>query len=422
MIKNIYFNNKETVNNFFWRILQTGGKQTVSFLIYFVSAKFLITLDFGLLSYMMASIFFLIIFCDFGISTAVSKYVAESSIVSNDKVKIVFFNSLFIYFCLFIIIFFIFLIFGEAYFGNNIKYSYYLIPLLFFIPLTSLYDGLFRGLKRFKELSFISVIVGVISLIIAFLIIPNYGITGSLISQNIYYLLFSVIMIIFYGKLVFKINFNLIKKICSYSFLIGVANIGTFLYVKIDVLVLGWFGYIKEIAFYDLSNNIFIILALPVTVFAQVISPDITRKYSMGKSYLYTIAKAKNYFFRSIIFGTIFSTLFYFFIPFIVKFFFINYNQELFYYYFTILLIIFPIRIFGTILADSFIISTGYAKILTINNLVFGCINVILDIIFIHLYGFKGVMYSTLLLGYTSVIIAYFRFIYLLKKNEQKRI
>ena len=93
MLKNKYRRHKETVHNLTWRILQVFGKQGITFLIFILCAKFLVPYDFGIYNYSLTIIFFLIMFGDFGISTATSKYVAEYNIKDKEKLKSVLFNS-----------------------------------------------------------------------------------------------------------------------------------------------------------------------------------------------------------------------------------------------------------------------------------------------------------------------------------------
>jgi len=96
LIKNKYFQHKETINDFIWRSLQVFGKQGITFLIFILCAKLLTPYDFGIYNYVLAIIFFLIIFGDFGISTATSKYVAEYNVTDKQKLKFILFNSLII--------------------------------------------------------------------------------------------------------------------------------------------------------------------------------------------------------------------------------------------------------------------------------------------------------------------------------------
>jgi hypothetical protein len=70
---------------------------------------------FGIYNYALAIIFFLIMFGDFGISTATSKYVAEYNATNKNKLKAVLFNSGIIILGLTIIITILTLIIGPSY-------------------------------------------------------------------------------------------------------------------------------------------------------------------------------------------------------------------------------------------------------------------------------------------------------------------
>ena len=184
-----YLLNKETLNNFFWRSLQIFGKQGITFFIFIICAFLLPPFEFGVYNYILAIIYFLIMFGDFGISTSVSKYVAEYSLTDKNKLKNVLFSSGILIFGLTIIITVLTVLFGEFYLKENYIYILYLLPMLFLSPMTSLYDGIYRGLKKFKELAIISTIVGIISIFMIYFLIINFGLLGALIAQSLFYLM-----------------------------------------------------------------------------------------------------------------------------------------------------------------------------------------------------------------------------------------
>src|SRR3989339_1979664 len=93
LIHKHYQRHKETIHNFIWRSIQIGAKQGITFLIFILCAKLLSPYDFGIYNYALAIVFLLIIFGDFGISTATSKYVAEYNVTDKKKLKAVLFNS-----------------------------------------------------------------------------------------------------------------------------------------------------------------------------------------------------------------------------------------------------------------------------------------------------------------------------------------
>src|SRR3990167_8446862 len=130
-IKDSYRNNKETIYNFVWRSLQIFGKQGITLLIFILCAKLLSPYDFGIYNYVLAIIFFLIIFGDFGISTATSKYVAEYNVTDKNKLKSVLFNSGIIIFGLTVLITILTLVVGPWYLKEKYIYVLYLLPLIF---------------------------------------------------------------------------------------------------------------------------------------------------------------------------------------------------------------------------------------------------------------------------------------------------
>ena len=93
LIHKHYQRHKETIHNFIWRSLQIFAKQGITFLIFILCAKLLTPYEFGVYNYALAIIFFLIMFGDFGISTATSKYVAEYNATDKNKLKLILFNS-----------------------------------------------------------------------------------------------------------------------------------------------------------------------------------------------------------------------------------------------------------------------------------------------------------------------------------------
>ncbi len=92
MFKHFYNQYKETIHNFIWRSLQILGQNGITFLIFILFARLLSLYEFGLYNYVLAIVFFLVIFWDFGISTATSKYVAEYNITNNLMISVVMLN------------------------------------------------------------------------------------------------------------------------------------------------------------------------------------------------------------------------------------------------------------------------------------------------------------------------------------------
>jgi len=421
MLKNKYNQHKETIHNFSWRAIQIGTKQGITFLIFILCAKLLIPYEFGIYNYVLAIVFFLIMFADFGISTATSKYVAEYNVTDKEKLKSVLFNSGIIILGLTIIISLIAIFFGKFYLGDKYVYILYLLPLIFLIPMTSLYDGIYRGLKKFKKLSIISIIVGLFSLSFVYLLIKQYGLTGALIAQNLFYFILFLALAFGYKEFHFKLNKGVMKEIGKYAFVFGIATFGYYLFSRVDILILGHFGYINEIATYELINKIFLVLLVPFAIIGQVVAPNFARDYAL-KKYNKIYQKLKKYIiiflFIAIIFLFITALLF----PIIVKLFFQEYYNNLFFIIFIPTLMIYAIYVFSATMTAGIIVATGYAKIMSKVNILAGFLNLILSLILLNFWGFVGIIYATAISCFIVTIISYLLFYFKIKNLLQKNL
>ena len=284
MLKNKYLQHKETIHNFIWRGLQVGGKQGITFLIFFMSAYFLAPESFGLFSYLMALVALFIIFCDFGISSATSKYVAEYKAKKSSELNKILFSVSLVIISLASLISLFIVLFGKQIFNENYLYIISFLPYFFLVPLSSVADGIYRGLKEFKKLSIITLIIGAISLIASYFLIKNYLLIGAIISQNLLFLLLVISLFFFRKESKFKINKSILKKIGKYALIIGIGEIGFFLYSRVDILILKQFGFLIEIGYYEIANKIFALIILPFAILGQIIAPNIT-KLTIQKRY-----------------------------------------------------------------------------------------------------------------------------------------
>lgn len=410
MLKKIYKNHKETIHNFIWRALQIGGKQGVIFLIFILCAKLLNPYDFGIYNYVLAIIFFLIIFGDFGISTATSKFVAEYNAVDKEKLKYVLFNSGIIILGLTIILSILTILIGPWYLKERYVYILYLLPLIFLAPMTSLYDGIYRGLKKFKQLSITSMTVGILAIPMVYYLVKVHGLIGALIAQNIFYFVLLLALGFGYREFNLKINKQVIRSIGGYSLILGFISISYYLYTKVDIIILGHFGYIKEIGYYEIINKLYDLIKTPIFIISLVLSPSITSLY-VKKDYINVRKKFINYSYYSLILGGILSIFLYFIIPLIIKNSLPQYFTPDSVYIFKILLFILPLRIIATMIGQSHTSSTGNAHYSLWTLFPAGVLNVFLDIFFIGRFGFVGVVYSTIIcftLAIVSLLILYY--------------
>ena len=416
-IKKTYHAHKETIHNFIWRSLQTFGKQGITFLIFIICAKLLTPYDFGIYNYVLAIIFFLILFGDFGISTATSKYVAEYNVTDKNKLKSVLFNSGIIILGLTIIITILTLLIGPSYLKEKYVYILWLLPLIFLAPMTSLYDGIYRGLKRFKQLAIISLIVGVFSLSFVYILIKTYGLVGALIAQNLFYLILFVALALGYKEFHFKWNKEVMKEIAGYSLVYGLAIVGNYLFIRFGILILGHYNYIEQIATYELLNKMFMILVLPFTMLGQVIAPDFSI-LSAKKQYKTIYLQLRKFTIVFVIIGIILGSLLYFIMPEIIKIFFPRYHNQLFDQMFIFSLIIFVTNVWGATVDFGITVPTGYANLMAKFYIVLGIIGAASSLILIQFLGYMGVIYTFTIASILMVIGL--RIMLLIKTRKRK--
>ena len=409
MIKALFKNHGETILNVFWRGLQLAVKDGVSFVIFILAAKLLHPYEFGVYNYVLAVIFFLILFGDFGISVAASKYVAEYQATDPEKLKYVLFNAGLVILALTILVTAGTLLFGRRFLQDKYLYVLYILPMIFLAPMTSLYDGIYRGLKKFRQLALLSTGVSLISLGFIYVLIRQYGLTGALLSQNLYYLLLFLTLAFCYRDCLFKLNREILKSVGVYALIIGIIHVSAFLYTRVDILVLGYFDLIVEIGYYEIVNKALMLMQLPFLVYAQVQAPNMVASYCREGSPV-ILRKLTSYLTYATIISSLLAIFFCWVIPWILRHFLKEYNLPGVIWILYIFLFLFIFQNVSNLVGNTFIISTGHARINMINIVVFGILNLLMDILLVRHYGYMGIAYAKLLvviLGSLSLIILY---------------
>jgi len=409
MLKAIYKDHRETILNVFWRGLQLTVKDGVSFVIFVMAAKLLNPYEFGVYNYVLAVILFLILFGDFGISVAASKFVAEYQATDQEKLKYVLFNSGLIILVLTILVTSITLLFGPHFLGDKYFYVLSILPMMFLAPMTSLYDGIYRGLRKFRELALLSTSASLISLGFIYVLIHKYGLTGALISQNLFYLFLLLALGFSYRDFLFRVKREILKSVGYYALLIGIIHVSAFLYTRVDILVLGAFDLIVEIGYYEIVNKVLMLMQLPFLVYAQVQAPNIVASYCREGSPI-ILRKLTSYITYATAVSLALAVLLGLSVPLAISYFLPEYDRPGVIRILHIFLFLFIFQNASNLVGNTFIISTGHARINMVNIIVFGILNLLLDILLVRRFGYMGIAYAKLLvviLGSLSLIILY---------------
>lgn len=388
--------NREPITHFIWRISQLLMKDGINFLIFLIAAKLLIPYEFGIYNYVMALVFFFILFGDFGISLAASKFVAEFDATNKDQIPYVLFN------CALMIILFsavcclILFLVGPRFLKDQFPYIVCVMPTMFLAPLTSLYDGIYRGLKQFKKLSAISMVTGLISLALIYFLIKSYGLWGTLIAQNLYYFLLLIGLSLFHRGFRPVLNWRILRLIGTYALIIGTIHVSAFLYTRVDTLVLGSFGFINEINYYEIVNKFLMLMAMPFLVAAQVQAPNIVALYS-GENRPLVLQKMKKFIQWVSLFSALAILATYLAAPIILRNFFPEYLSPSMLVITNVFLSLFFFQSVANFVGNTFIVSTGHAKINMINIIIFGLLSVLLDVVLVQKIGYMGIAYAKII-------------------------
>jgi O-antigen/teichoic acid export membrane protein len=391
--------------NLTWRIIQMSCKQGIIFIAFLLCAKFLSNYEFGIYSYALATVSLLILFCDFGISSSVAKFVAEYRIKDEKKIQFIPFNASLALAILFIIVTVCTFFLGHRVFKNIDAFLPYILPLLFLVPLTSIYDGICRGLNKFKRLGILTAIAACVSLPAIFIFTLKLGLRGAFLGYCFFYFVYLVLLVL-KSDTEHRFNFDkhILSEISLYAFYIGTASLGYFLFSRVDILILGYFGYINQIATYELLNKLFIVFLVPFQIIAQVVGPKFTALYATAQyELIFSYLKKYMLFFACI--AACFFVAIQVSAPVLVRFFFRDYNNDILPIILFPTVLIFANSVYNTVINTGIIVPIGYARLMTFLNFFLALANLFLCLLLLNVWGYVGVIYATLILNILGTVV-----------------
>lgn len=346
-----------------------------------------------------------IIVCDFGISASASKYTAEYSALQSDNERKIFGSASVLIIVLATISAVFIVVAGSKLFHQYNRYILILIPNLYITPFISLLDGIYRGKKKFKALFLRNGYCCILAVIVSFLLIMKYELLGAVIAVVAIQVIYFIGLIVSAPVSVSGFSSPVMEKIAKYAMYIGIANISYFMYTRIDIIIMEKFGYIVEIGYYGIIDNIFNFILMPSIILGQTIAPDASRWVSLRE-----YKKLNEKFKLSVLYGLPLSIgltiVIYFIFLFILNYWGEKYNTESFISILKILSFLLPLKICGSFTANAFITPTGYAKILSVLTFLGGLSNIVLDLLLIRYYGFVGIFIATLAVHSLCIIFS----------------
>ncbi len=390
--------------DFIYRALQTFLKHSLTLFIYYFSAFVLSPETYGQAVYLISIAAFILLFCDFGLSASITTFVAggrEWNGIDSKKglSKIVILLSAFA--ALVLAVVFAFYWFTDQLDSNIL----YLFPYIFLTPLNSVLDGYLMGIRNFKKLFQINSIYSALAFVSSLLLIRELGLTGVLLSFSVNAGILFLTLVFFNSRLLtFSIVEVKVRGVLSYSLLLGVSSLSYFLYTRFDVFILEHYGYLEEIGHYEIINRLFMVLVIPFVILGQVQAPKIAEKTAH-----YAYQEIRSHFLKLMlgvfILGVIVALGLLLLVPVVVREFLPAYHTEDFMEINRVLVAILPLKFAGVLLTIGFVTPTGFAKMTSIATMIFGVLNVLLDIAFILEFGFIGVFYATFIAHNLSILI-----------------
>lgn len=376
-------------SSFSYRAAQTFFKQGFSFGLFILAASVINTVDFGIYNYIMSIIFFLMIFTDVSLSNAVTKHLTEDDSDSRGAsiVKILQVTALFGS------IITIIAMVASTVVNNTLTYLKYAAPLLFLIPLVSAADGYYRATFKLEKLAKKTIAAVLLSAIPSVYFTYNFGIKGAIASQITFYIFLTALLL---AGLPWK-NRSYKKSIYpmfSYTLILGLGSLGYFFYSRVDILILGYFESFTELGAYEIVNKLFMIFAIPFTVFGQAYSPRIT--YLVKNNKIRQLQQMfKTHLLIAAVIGLLTGLVIYFGYVYFLMNKFVQYEPWLS-GSLMILLPLLPFRMLTTLLVQEFVIPAGLAKYNMYIMFLGGAVNVVLDLLLFKLYGYYGILYCTI--------------------------
>jgi stage V sporulation protein B len=374
-------------------------------------------LFFGLLSFFSL----LIMFMDFGLSTAASKFIVEFNISKSFKdIKSLLLSILFFQIVTSIIIIAIIVLcipqLSKNFFHMlNITIYIILMCVWFFtLPIITFFNAIFQGFQKYGLFSSIELARQVLGLIITVvLLFFGYG----LISPFIAYALVNIICLGIYSPMLFKIfpqffhtkfSFNkiLLWKVFKFSLLLSISTLIGVIMTQTSTMMLTYFDGLAATGIYQVAIPIAGLTVFVFSILPNIAYPIISELNFVGKS-------------QELLDGINFLYKYMYIITIPIAIILITFSGLIITLFFDAKFIsaILPLRILivmsifsGIIIITTTIMSAigrpqDIAKIMVYAAI----LNIVLNIVFIHLWSVTGAALATLISMFVAMIIALIR-------------
>lgn len=271
------------INATLWSSVQRFGGLAIGFVSNLILARLLSPEDFGVLGLIMVFVGISDVLVDGGLGNAL----IQKKEIFKEDISTVFTTNLLVSIILFLLLFF--LAPTIAAYVNIDKFDFFLRVEAVMVLLKAFYvvhSSLFNREMEFKKLATISLIVNLISTIIAIVLASfRFGV-WCLIIRNISLDALTLLCFYFVKRIPLSIciSRNSFKKLFSYGFFVASANIIESLYSNILSFILGKKFSVKDLGYYNQAHSLEQIPVYSITsILNQVFFPFLSKKQSDQK-------------------------------------------------------------------------------------------------------------------------------------------
>jgi len=237
----------------------------IGYLIRIILARNLSVEDYGLYFAVFAFVSFVLFFRDFGLGSALIKYIAEYRVKSQHPEIKTSIYSVFYSLLAFSLIYGLLLFFGAPYISTYyfkderaLLLLYFFIAYILFSALTIFLKSIFQGFQKIKTFSMVEVVrmIFVLILILIFLKL-DYNIYSPIFAQVISWILVFLMFLPFFFKTFpyFKYRtknlLSITKNLYSFGFAVTFTQIGSKIISRADTLMLTYFTSLTDVGIYN---------------------------------------------------------------------------------------------------------------------------------------------------------------------------
>lgn len=232
----------------------------------------------GMYNYIDSIINYFILFSMMGINTVGIRIISQSN---GDKIKVgQNFSQLFLVctiFTFFAVLFYIILCFSLL--SKDISIDFILLGALKITLNLFVIEWFFKGIEDFKFITLRNFVIKSLYILLVFIFVKGKGDLNifMLLSVLVLFLYATINWFYFISSFTFIYYVNDFRKSFKAIFLMGASVIVTFLYTSLNVILLGYFCGVREVALYSSAVKIISLITSILGVISQVMLPKVTK-------------------------------------------------------------------------------------------------------------------------------------------------